>query len=84
MTCWWGGGTGPLYVCDDHAKTLGSKEICEGRTENQQFSWWNYLVNQFAVAARAVRPSFGFSGLFGARAERKRQRRHRASTNSFT
>ena len=22
MTCWQGGGTGPLYVCDDHAKNL--------------------------------------------------------------
>ena len=22
MTCWQGGGGGPLYVCDDHAKNL--------------------------------------------------------------
>jgi hypothetical protein len=22
MTCWQGGGSGPLYVCDDHAKNL--------------------------------------------------------------
>jgi hypothetical protein len=27
MTCWQGGGTGPLYVCEDHAKALSSKEI---------------------------------------------------------
>jgi hypothetical protein len=27
MTCWQGAGSGPLYVCDDHAKTLSSKEI---------------------------------------------------------
>jgi hypothetical protein len=22
MTCWQGGGSGPLYVCDDHAKEI--------------------------------------------------------------
>jgi hypothetical protein len=27
MTCWQGGGVGPLYVCEDHAKTLNPKEI---------------------------------------------------------
>jgi hypothetical protein len=27
MVCWQGGGTGPLYVCEDHAKTLSLKEI---------------------------------------------------------
>ena len=23
MSCWQGGGSGPLYVCEDHATTLG-------------------------------------------------------------
>lgn len=27
MTCWQGGGVGPLYVCEEHAKTLSVKEI---------------------------------------------------------
>ena len=27
MKCWQGGGAGPLYVCEDHANTLSSKEI---------------------------------------------------------
>ena len=22
MTCWQGGGSGPLYVCEDHTKNL--------------------------------------------------------------
>jgi hypothetical protein len=24
MTCWQGGGSGPLYVCNDHARELGN------------------------------------------------------------
>jgi hypothetical protein len=32
MTCWQGGGGGPLYVCEDHAKALSSKEIRTSRS----------------------------------------------------
>jgi hypothetical protein len=35
MTCWQGGGTGPLYVCDDHAKSLSSREIHDTTTEKK-------------------------------------------------
>jgi hypothetical protein len=32
MTCWQGGRGGPLYVCEDHAKALSSKEIGTSRS----------------------------------------------------
>jgi hypothetical protein len=32
MTHWQRGGTGPLYVCEDHAKALSSKEIGNSRS----------------------------------------------------
>jgi len=35
MTCWQGGGTGPLYVCDVHATTLSSREIREASIEKK-------------------------------------------------
>jgi hypothetical protein len=32
MMHWQLGGTAPLYVCEDHAKTLSSKEIGTSRS----------------------------------------------------
>ena len=56
MTRWQGGGTSPLYVCEDHAKTLSSSEMRRGAGHQNVKLHGPAAVPKIKKATRAKSP----------------------------